>query len=337
MPTVLITPEVMREKPAPYVDILKEAGFDIRYPVDPLLHRGLGTEEATIRELEGIDAIIAGGDRLTARVIANSPQLRVIARCGVGFDRVDIPTATAHHIPVTITPTANHECVAEHTLALLLAVTRGIVKYDKMLRSGVWMQVLTSPIRTKIFGIVGLGRIGRSTAIRARALGMKVLAADEFPDLAFIEQQGIQLVDLATLLAESDFVSVHCPLSTATAELFNATTFAMMKPGAIFLNTARGGLVNEPDLIAALQSGHLGGAGLDVFSPEPPAADNPLFKMDNVVLSPHIAGTDSLSMENMGIESAQNIVTLHRGEWPVGAVVNNILREGWRWERESSR
>lgn len=331
MPTVLITPESMLRVQAPYVTILKEGGFDIRYPKNPQLARGLVTDAETIEELQGIDAIIASGEYFNPAVIAALPGLRVIARAGVGYDRVNVPAATQHRVALTITPTANHEAVAEHVFAIMLASAKHVVRDDKRLRAGQWSRQLTQPLRGKTFGLLGLGRIGRSTAIRGVAMGMKVIACETFPNQEFVRSNRIELVDLDTLLARSDYLSLHCPLNDQTRGLVNAAFLAKMKLGSTLVNTARGGLVVEKDLVAALTSGHLRGAALDVFEEEPPPADNPLFALDNVVVTPHLAGTDISSLENMGIECAENIVSLYKGIWPEGAVVNNELRETWKW------
>jgi len=316
---------------APYVTILKDAGFEIHYPKNPLLARGLVTDEETISEFRGMNAIIAGGENFSPAVIAASPDLRVIARAGVGYDRVNVPAATRQRVALTITPTANHEAVAEHVFALMLASAKHVVRDDKSLRAGKWSRQLTQPIRGKTLGLLGLGRIGRSTAIRGVAMGMKVIACEMFPNQEFVRTNKIELVDLNTLLARSDYLSLHCPLNDETRGLVNAAFLEKMKPGSTLVNSARGGLVVERDLVAALQSGHLRAAALDVFEQEPPPADNPLFALDNVVVTPHLAGTDASSLENMGIESAQNIVALYQGTWPEGAVVNNELRETWKW------
>lgn len=333
MPVALITPEEMIRVPGPEAQILREAGFEVRYPADPTFTRGLGTEDETIRVLRGASSVIAGGEYLTPKVFAALPELRVVARAGVGYDRVDIPGATKHSVAVTITPTANHAAVAEHTLALLFGWTRSVALNDRTLRGGQWIRRTLQPVRGRTIGIIGLGRIGRSTAVRCAALGMKVIAHELFPDPQFVKTHGIELVDFQTLLKRSDFVSLHCPLTDETKGLMNAAAFALMKPGSVFINTARGGLVVEADLIAALQSGHLAGAGLDVFEKEPPDPQNPLFKMDNVVVSPHLGGGDVQSIADMGAEAAHCIVSLYRGEWPNGAVVNSSLKEGWRWTR----
>ncbi len=331
MPTVLITPESMLRVQAPYVSILRDGGFEIHYPKNPLLARGLVTDAETIDELRGMDSVIAGGENFNPAVIAALPGLRVIARAGVGYDRVNVPAATQHKVALTITPTANHEAVAEHVFAIMLASAKHVVRDDKRLRAGQWSRQLTQPIRGRTFGLLGLGRIGSSTALRGVAMGMKVIACETNPNQEFIRANGIELVDLETLLARSDYLSLHCPLNDQTRGLVNATFLAKMKPGSTLVNSARGGLVVEKDLVAALTSGHLRGAALDVFEEEPPRADNPLFALDNVVVTPHLAGTDERSLENMGIECAENIVALYKGRWPEGSVVNNELREGWKW------
>jgi D-3-phosphoglycerate dehydrogenase len=168
-------------------------------------------------------------------------------------------------------------------------------------------------------------------AVRGLGLRMRVIATETQPDRPFVERHGIELVDFDTLLAQSDFLSLHCPLNNKTERMFNRSVFSRMKPGSVLINTARGGLVVEADLIEALKEGRLGGAGLDVFEQEPALAGNPLFQLENVVVSPHIGGADKLSQENMAIEAADCIIKLYRGDWPAGAVVNDELRATWKW------
>lgn len=331
MQTVMFTPEALIGVRGPWVSMLEEAGFSVQFPEDPTFTRGVCGQEETIRVLKNASAVIAGGEYLTPPVIAALPKLRVIARCGVGYDRVDVPAATQRGIPVTITPTSNHESVAETTFALIFALAKNIVVNDARLRAGKWDKKSTEPVRKKTLGLFGLGRIGRSTAIRGRAMGMQVLATETYPDRQFASQQGIEIVDFETLLARSDYLSIHCPLNVETKGMFNRTVFSRMKPGSALINTARGGLVVEADLLEALKSGPLGGAGLDVFEQEPTAANNPLFQLDNVVVSPHVAGIDRLSQHDMAIESADCIIKLSRNQWPSGAVVNEQLRQGWKW------
>ncbi len=331
MPTALITPESMLHKPAPYVDILRAGGFDVRYPNNPLLARGILSQEETIAELADVQAVIAGGELFSPAVIQSLPKMRVIARAGVGYDRVDVPAATARKVAVTITPTANHEAVAEQAFALILACAKDLVIGHKSLLGGQWRRDLTEPIRGKTLGLLGLGRIGRSTALRGIAMRMKVIACETYPNAEFVRQNNIELVGFDELLARSDYLSLHCPHCDETHHIINEKTLAKMKKGSTLINTARGKLVDERALVAALTSGHLRSAGLDVFEQEPPAKDNPLFALEDVVLTPHLAGNDWLSLENMGIECAQNIVTLYQNRWPEGAVVNEELRGSWKW------
>ena len=332
MPIVLISPNNMANQPDhPYVKMLEEAGLEVRYPTNPELAGGLCSDEETVSALSGISAIIAGGENFNANVLSSLPEMRVIARAGVGFDRVDVPAATERTIAVTITPTANHEAVAEQALTLLLAVAKGIVWRDAAVRQGKWPKQPLKPVRGRTLGILGLGRIGRSMALRAAGVGMSVIATEMYPDLVFVRAHNIELVDLDTLLARSDYITLHCPLNEETFHLFDRNAFEKMKRGSVLINTARGPLVVESDLYEALDSGQLGAAGLDVFEQEPPDPENPLFMLSNVIVSPHAAGADDDSVEGMATESAENIIQLYRGQWPEGAVVNDELKSRWMW------
>ena len=331
MPCVLITPEAILHVEGRHTDILQEAGFQIAFPKNSQFTRGLCDDDESVAELSVADAVIAGGERITASILDRLPRLRVIARNGVGYDRVDIPAATARKVVVTITPTAVHEAAAEHALALLFAVSKNIIVGDRATRAGQWPRDLIEPIRGKTIGILGLGRIGRSMAVRSAALGMTVIAHDPIPDEGFAQEHNIQLVDFDTLVARCDVLTIHCPNTSDTVGMIDRNVFEKMKPNAILINTARGPIVNESDLIAALRDGTIKAAGLDVYEVEPPAKDNPLFELDNVVLTPHSAGADALAMRNMAIEAASCVVQLYRGEWPEQAVINRQLRDTWKW------
>lgn len=331
MPVVLITPERMLQAPGPHVDRLKAAGFEVAYPKNAIFTRGHCSVQETIAELSVCQAVIAGGEVFSEAVLAALPGLRVIARCGVGYDRVDVAAASRHNVVLTITPTANHEAVAEHALMLLFAVAKRLTFNDRQARAGKWPMQPSFPVRGSTIGILGLGRIGRSFAVRARALGAQLIATEVAANGHFVREHGIELVDFDTLLARSDYLSIHCPLNAETKGRFDKSAFARMKPGSTLINTARGGIVVESELIAALQCGHLRGAGLDCFEHEPPAPDNPLFQMEQVVVTPHIAGSDTRSQQDMSIEAADCIIKLYSGEWPEAAVVNRELREKWQW------
>lgn len=327
MPTVLIGSNTLRNQPGPFREILQRAGFDF---IDPLGDHTL-TEDDLRGALPGADAMLAGGERITAELLDLAPRLRAIARTGVGYDAIDLAAATARRIPVVITPGTNQESVAEHAFALLLALTLDITVNDRLIHAGGWSQKLLAPLRGKTLGLVGLGRIGRAVATRALAFKMRVIAFDPAPATEFETRHGVLRVGFEELLSESDVVSLHLPLTPGTRRLINRETLARMKPGAYLINTARGGLVVEADLRDSLVSGHLVGAGLDVLNSEPPEPGNPLLGLPNVVISPHLGALDTKGMADMANLAASCIVALYQGTWPEGCVVNNELAEGWQW------
>ena len=323
MARVLITTEALRELPGPHLDLLRSAGHEVLYPSKVVLL----TEADTLAELAGFDAAIAGSEPYTDRVLAELPALRIISRNGVGYDQIDVPAATRRKIAVTITPSGNFGAVAEHAFGLMLAVARRVVIGANDTRAGHWRRKqVFIPLRGSTLGIVGLGRIGRAIAARAKAFDMRVIACDQFPDRNYAAGQGIELVDFETLLAQSDFVTLHAPSTPETRDLINARTLALMKPGSVLINTARGGLVNEEDLYQALHSGHLAGAALDVLKVEPPPADHPLLALPNVIVTSHLAAFDTRAREDMATAAAQNIIDLLAGRWPEGCVVNAEVR-----------
>jgi phosphoglycerate dehydrogenase-like enzyme len=326
MSSVVITTEALRNAPGAHVDLLRQAGYEVRYPGKTVL----STEDDTLEALAGHVAVIAGSEPYTERVLAGLPQLRVISRNGVGYDRIDVPAATRRGVAVAITPEGNHQAVAEHTFALLLAVARGIVTNAIDTRAGNWRRrTFFIPLRGKTLGIVGLGRIGRSVAVRGAAFGMRLVAHEEAPDLEFVEKYDVQLADLDTLLSQADFVTLHTPMSPQTQGLINRDSLARMKRGSVLVNTARGGLVDEGALCEALMSGHLAGAGLDVLLVEPPPKDHPLLALDNVIVSPHVAALDERAMVDMSVGAARNIVDLLGGRWPAGSLVNPDVKAAW--------
>jgi D-3-phosphoglycerate dehydrogenase / 2-oxoglutarate reductase len=327
MPSVLIGPHLLRNQPGPFRTVLSEAGFDI---IDPDGDFAL-THEQLRSHLPRADAMLAGGERLTPDLFAIAPRLRVIARTGVGYDLVDLEAATAHKVAVTITPGTNQESVAEQTFALLLALCRNLVANDRTIHQGGWDRRLVAPVRGKTLGLIGLGRIGQAVAVRAHAFGMKIVAHDPFVDQAFDARYRITRLNIDDLLAQSDVVSLHIPLTEHTRGLVDRGFLARMRSGSLLINTARGGLVVENDLRDSLVSGHLAGAGLDVLNHEPPEPGNPLLGLPNVILSPHIAGTDHQSMSDMAELAARTIVELHHNRWPAECIVNRELKEGWRW------
>jgi phosphoglycerate dehydrogenase-like enzyme len=328
MPTVLIAPAPLRGKPGPFREILRAAGFNEF--IDPEGDNTL-TETELRAMLPRSDAMLAGGERLTAELFDLATRLRAVARTGVGYDAIDVDAATARRIPVMITPGTNQESVAEQTFALLLGLTRNLVNNDRTIKAGGWDRTLPQPLRGKTLGLVGLGRIGRAVATRAVAFGMRVVAFDPIPDPEFDSRFGVARLTFDELLAASDVVSLHLPLTGETRGLFGRDVFAKMRRGAILLNSSRGGLVVEADLCAALDSGHLAGAGLDVLNHEPPEPGNRLLARTDVILSPHTGGIDTKGMADMADLAAGCIAALKLGQWPAGCVVNDEIAAGWTW------
>ena len=254
-------------------------------------------------------------------------RARVISRAGVGFDSVDLQAATANNIVVTRTPGVLHESAAEQTLAFIFAIYRNVISRDRLIREGKWDRVCWPRLQGLTLGLMGLGVIGRSVAAMALGLGLKVIAHDP----AAAPQEGVNLVTLDQLWTQSDILSLHTPCTSQTANIINRSTLQRMKPGSVLINTSRGGLVDEQALAEALISGHLRGAALDVFQEEPPRRTNPLLKLDNVVLAPHMAGMDLESEREMASMAARNIIDLHEGRWPSANVVNPEVRPTWKW------
>ena len=327
MPKVLIAPATMAGIDGPHLKLLRDAGFELMFPEKAQLL----TEDDLVKVLRGVEATIAGSEPYSRRVLAANPQLRVVARAGVGYDAVDLPAALDHGVAVTICPGTNQESVAEHTFGLILALAKDLINQHIGTKAGKWPRRANLPLRGRALGIAGLGRIGKAVAVRGAAFAMKLLAYEPFPDQAFVKQYNVTLMPMEKLLAESDYLSVHVPLSAESKHLINKKTLALMKPTAFLINTARGGLVCEADLLEALKNKKIAGAGLDVFEEEPAAASNPLFGFENVVLTPHAAGVDLQSRDDMALAACRSIVALKKGEWPAEQIVNPEVRTKFKW------
>jgi phosphoglycerate dehydrogenase-like enzyme len=326
MPKVLIAPATLANVGGAYLEALRCANLEVVFSPFPAQM----VESELLPTLAGVSASLAGSEPYTRRVIEANPQLRVIARAGVGYDAVDLAAATERGIAVCITPGTNQHAVAEHTFTLMLALVKNLIPQHHGTVAGRWPRQSNLPLRGRTLGIAGLGRIGKAVATRGAAFGMPLLAYEPYPDQDFVRRWNVTLVPFERLLAESDFLSLHLPLTAESKHLIRKETLARMKPTAFLVNTARGGLVCEADLYDALWAGRLAGAGLDVFEQEPPAA-SPLFGLNNVVVTPHAAGVDVQSRDDMALSAAQAIASLSRGEWPAEKVVNPEVRERFRW------
>jgi phosphoglycerate dehydrogenase-like enzyme len=240
--------------------------------------------------LPGVVATVAGTEPYNERILAAAPDLRIVARLGVGFDQIDVAAATRHGVAVAMAFGTNHEAVADHTFALMAALASSITSYDRLVRDGSWGSLAHGSLHGTTVGIVGLGRIGRAVAKRCQGFAMRVLAHDPLIDATILGHLGCTQVGLDELLAQADFVSLHAPLLPATRHLIDAAALSRMKSSAYLINTARGPLVDEAALVAALEAGEIAGAGLDVFESEPLPAGSRLRALESVVLSPHAAG-----------------------------------------------
>jgi phosphoglycerate dehydrogenase-like enzyme len=326
MPNVLCT--ALNTDVGPHLELLESAGFTCLHPPAGcnLYHANTLLEVA--RDCE---AVIAGSEPWPRWVIEGLPKLRVLSRTGVGFDAIDLAACDDRRVVVATTPGVNHHAVAEHTLALLLGIARGFPLRDQQVRAGEWKRVSTPRVMGRTLGIVGLGRIGRAVATRARGLGLHVLAYDPQPSVEFAEQWQVRLASLEEIWRQSDYITLHLPMGPGVKHLINAETIALMKPTAVLINTARGALVDEAALCDALRTGRLRGAALDVFETEPLPLDSPLLKLPNVLLSGHVAGLDDESQRDTLTMAADTIIQLHRGKWPAERIRNLAGVTDWTW------
>lgn len=312
----------------PHFRMLADTGHECHVPDRS---RDLWNNDVLIDVLQGYDAVIAGSEPYPAKVIAGLPKLRVLARAGVGFDAIDLKACDSAKIVVATTPGCNHHAVAEHAIAMLMALGRGFPALDQETRRGEWKRVSYPRISECTLGLVGLGRIGQATATRGIGLGMKVIAFDPYAPADFVKTHGITMVSLEELLKQSDFVSLHSPSTPETKHMINEKTLGLMKKSSVIINTARGPLIDENALIHALQTGQIRAAGLDVFEVEPLPLSSPLIGMPNVLLAPHVAGLDNESHNATWALGAEIIIKLHKGEWPAECVQNLKGVTGWKW------
>ena len=287
---------------------------------------GSGWDENTISaECPAFDAwIIRSGTTITEQWIGQAAQLKVIGRAGVGVDNVDLPAATKRGVLVLNAPAGNTLSTAEHTLALMMSAMRAVPAAVASMKSGAWNRkaFMGTELFGKTLGIVGLGKIGKEVAARAAAFGMDVIGSDPMMTTEAADRLGIELVDVDTIMQRADVITVHTPLVTSTKHLFNDETLARCKKGVVLINCARGGIIDEQALLRALESGHVGGAGLDVYSTEPPPADlNALIEHPAVVCTPHIAASTEEAQEKVARQVTEQVIRALTSQ-PVATAVN---------------
>ena len=280
------------------------------------------TEDELRDALPGVFATLASSEPYSERVFRAAPDLRVVARWGVGFDAIDVDAATRHGVVVCTSVGANHEAVADYAVSLMCALQRGLVRNHRLITGGQWKTEFRPGLWRSTVGVVGLGRIGQAVVRRCRGFSMTILAYEPYPDRDFVREHGVELVSLEELLRRADLVTLHCPATPENRHLINRERLALMKPTAHLVNTARGPLIDETALHEALVTGRIAGAGLDVFEKEP-LFDSALFGLDNVVLSPHVAGIDETSEVAMANRAIDAILAVWRGEAPPKECVVN--------------
>src|SRR6266853_2677185 len=314
MPRFLIA---VTDSPFPSLDPAKAA----LARVDPELRMAKSASADDILAVaRDADAILVTYAKVPGELLRQLQRCKVIGRFGLGVDNIDIKTAAELGIVVTYVPDYCMHEVSDHAMALLLALARKIPFSNKLVQSGRWEMPAVAPLRRlagQVLGLVGFGNIPRALAPKAKAFGLDVIAHDPYAASDVFVSCGVEAVSFASLLARSDFISVHAPLTPATRGLIDAAAFARMKRGAVIVNTARGPLIDEPALIAALDSGHLGGAALDVVATEPLAKDSPLLHRDNVILTPHTAFYSVEALNELQTKCASDVARVLNGEAPV--------------------
>jgi len=277
-------------------------------------------EDDRIRQLADIAAVIAGTEAYTERVFGSCPGLKIVARAGVGYDNVDLVAAARHRVWVTNTPGSLERSVAESTWMMILALTHKLEPHLQTMRNGAFEWVLGTEAFGRTLGIIGVGRIGRLVAQIARGFEMTLLGCDVVQDEHFAASTGLRYVSLRELLGGADIVTIHTPRLPETLGLIGAKELGWMKPTASLINTARGGIVDETALVAALREGRLAGAALDVFEKEPLPAEHPLRKLPNVVLTPHVAAATVEASRRTYLQAWRNVVAVLDGKRPPNPV-----------------
>jgi D-3-phosphoglycerate dehydrogenase / 2-oxoglutarate reductase len=311
MPTVVIAyadfPDTALED-----DILKTIGATI------VRVGGLESPEQ-LEAARQADGLMVSIQSVPASLLNSMARCRIVSRMGTGLDAIDIPAATARGIWVTNVPDYAVDEVSTHAISLLLALARRLPRMLASTQQGVWDSSLARPfprLRGQTLGVLGFGRIGRATAAKARGLGLEVIAHDPYVSAQTIEALGVQAVDAERLWRESDFLSLHTPLTDETRQVVNAQTLARVKPTAFLINTARGALVDDAALLQAVRSGQLAGAALDVLSVEPPPPDHPLLHEEHILITPHYAWYSEAASREVRVSATEEIVRVLRGDRP---------------------
>lgn len=299
---IIVTPRTFGQTDPGVFDLLKQYGLE----ADVNDTGAAWPLEVFQQKARDCDGIIFGVEPITAQLLDENPRIRAVAKYGVGIDNVDVPACQARGVKISRAVGANAMAVGEFAFGMALDLVRRITRYNTTVRQGKWAIETTPDMGTRTMGILGLGAIGKVVAARAQGFEMKVLAYDPIWDADYAMAHGIEFAEPECIYQEADFISVHMPLTPQTRDFIGAREIAMMKPTAVLVNCARGGIVNEDALYDALKAHRLYGAGLDVFVTEPHVQKR-WFELDNVLLSPHAAGQSFLATERMGRMAVENI------------------------------
>ncbi|MBC2595148.1 phosphoglycerate dehydrogenase [Ruficoccus amylovorans] len=319
MAKILLTTTSYQDTPGPHHELLNGSGHEVHCERGPL------SEQQMLELVGDFDAFLCGDDAITRKVLEKAtPKLKIIAKYGIGVDKIDVAAATEMGLPLCFTPGVNHTTVAEHSFALMLALFRSLVDEANYVRAGNWKRLTGHEIMGKTIGIVGLGRIGKEVAIRAKAFGLKIIGNDLYWPEEFAKEYGIERAEsFDGVFEKADIISLHTNLTEETRNLISAASIAKMKDGVVILNCARGELVNTADMVAALKSGKVGGYGADVLDEEPPRPDHPLLTAPNCVLTPHIGSRTHESVQRQAMMATQNLLLCLEGKKPL-AQVNDV-------------
>ena len=312
MMRILLTTTSYQDTQGPHHDLLASSGAEI------VCARGPLSEKSMLEYAGDYDAFLCGDDVISQAVIQKAlPRLKIIAKYGIGVDKIDVDYATDQGIPVAFTPGVNHTTVAEHCFMLMLALSKKLIEHVEWTKQGLWKRETGNEIAGKTLGIIGLGRIGREMAIRAKAFGMEVLAQDIYWPEAFAEERHITRIEnLDRLFSDSDFISLHTNLTPETQGLVNSASIQQMKNSAVVINCGRGELVHVDDILTALRDNTLGGYGADVLDVEPASADHPLLSAPNCLITPHIGSRTHESVIRQATKATENLLMLLRGQSP---------------------
>jgi len=326
MNRILLSTTSYQDTPGAHHELLGSQGLDIHRERGPL------SEEKMLDLAGDFDGFLCGDDALTRQVLEGcSPRLKVISKYGIGLDKIDLVAAEELGIPVLFTPGVNHTTVAEHTIALLLAHVRNLVDEVNYVRAGEWKRVTGNELWEKKIGLVGLGRIGQEIVKRARGFDMEVHAFGNYWPEKFAAQYGVTRHDSAeSLFATVDIVSLHTKLTDATRNIIDAERIALMKDGAIIINTSRGELVDNAAIIAALKNEKLGGYAADVLDQEPPSPDHPLLNLPKCTITPHIGSRTFESVPRQALKATNNLINFLKGEGEIFQANNVPLPDGHR-------